>query len=73
MPTVLYLLGLPVSRDLPGRVLEEALDPDMPSLRPVRSIESYRRLVPPPPLAGARDERANEAELEKLRKLGYVL
>jgi hypothetical protein len=45
----------------------------MPSLRPVRSIESYRRLVPPPPLAGARDERANEAELEKLRKLGYVL
>ena len=72
MPTVLYLLGLPVSRDLPGRVLEEALDPELMTERPVRTIESYRRLMPAPATGAARDARANEAELEKLRKLGYV-
>ena len=71
-PTVLYLLGLPVSRDLPGRVMEEVLDPNLPAQRPVRSIDSYRRLVPAPITGGVRDERANEAELEKLRELGYV-
>ncbi|HUP25951.1 MAG TPA: alkaline phosphatase family protein, partial [Thermoanaerobaculia bacterium] len=72
MPTVLYLLGLPVARDMPGRVLEEALDADLTARRPVRHISSYRPLVPPPATVAGRDERANEAEIEKLRRLGYV-
>ena len=44
-PTVLALLGLPVPADLPGRVLEEAIDPAFLARHPVRRIDSYETLV----------------------------
>jgi len=70
-PTVLALLGLPVARDLPGRVLVEILDPAFLERHPVRYLDSYegrieRRRVPvEAPLA--------ETEMvERLRALGYL-
>jgi hypothetical protein len=52
-PTLLYLLGLPVPRDMQGRVLTEMLDPDFASEHPVTFIPSYEGLAVTPAVAGA--------------------
>ena len=43
-PTVLAILGLPVADDMPGRVLEEILEPAHLERFPVRRIDSYETL-----------------------------
>ncbi len=40
-PTILYLLGFPVAKDLPGRALTELLSEDFLARFPLRSIASY--------------------------------
>jgi predicted AlkP superfamily phosphohydrolase/phosphomutase len=44
-PTVLYLMGLPVARDMEGRVLTEMLDEDFTRRHPVTFIPSYESLA----------------------------
>ena len=73
-PTVLYLAGLPVPEDLPGRVLAEAIRPGFRDRFPVIPIETYETT---PFGAGAAPVTAElaaveEEMLEKLRSLGYV-
>ncbi len=67
-PTLLALSGLPPARDMPGRVLGEALDLP-PSPAPVASYE--------PPREAARPESTGDANIdpaivERLRSLGYL-
>lgn len=60
-PTILYLMGLPVARDMEGRVLTEMLDESFLRAHPVTFIPSYESLAvapvdfgppaSPPPLA----------------------
>ncbi|MCB1037520.1 MAG: alkaline phosphatase family protein, partial [Acidobacteria bacterium] len=71
-PTLLYLLGLPVPEDGPGRVLEEALDPDFLARFPVETIPSYEFLEPAAGGAAGLDPERNRQELEKLKSLGYI-
>lgn len=52
-PTLLYLLGLPVARDMEGRVLTEMLDPAWASARPLTFIPSYEGLAVAPAIAGS--------------------
>jgi hypothetical protein len=54
-PTILYLMGLPVARDLDGRVLTEILDEDFARAHPLTFIPSYGGLATatPPPAATA--------------------
>ena len=44
-PTLLYLMGLPVARDMEGRVLTEILEPEFARQRPVTFIPSYESLA----------------------------
>jgi predicted AlkP superfamily phosphohydrolase/phosphomutase len=44
-PTVLYLMGLPVARDMEGRVMTEALQADFVLRRPLTYIPSYESLA----------------------------
>jgi hypothetical protein len=70
-PTVLALLGLPVADDMPGKVLEEIIDPAFLREHPVRRIDSYEPLVERskvPDMKPANDEGA----MDMLRSLGYV-
>lgn len=56
-PTILYLMGLPVARDLDGRVLTEILDEDFARSHPLTLIPSYGRVAaatPEPPKLVAR-------------------
>ena len=67
-PTVLALLGVPPARDMPGRVLAEALVTDLGAER----IATYEG----PSGAGGDGATAvasvNQAQLEHLRSLGYL-
>jgi hypothetical protein len=67
-PTVLHLLGIPVSRELPGQVLEAALAPEFRARHPVRTVASYGRRPPARPAESGFDA----AVLEELRSLGYI-
>jgi hypothetical protein len=69
-PTLLYLLGVPVSRELPGTVQLGLFDDAFRSRNPVRRVESYGRrfIAPRPPAASPLDRDM----LERLRSLGYV-
>jgi len=67
-PTVLHLAGLPRSRELPGRVLEAALDAGFRQAHPVRTVDSYGRRRVARPAESAFDREM----LEELRSLGYI-
>jgi Type I phosphodiesterase / nucleotide pyrophosphatase len=67
-PTVLHLVGLPVSRELTGQVLEAALAADFRTQHPVRYVPSFG----PRARGRARESRFDEQMLEELRSLGYV-
>jgi len=74
-PTLLYLVGLPASEEMPGRVLLEAIDPSFASSHPVRSIPSYERVGAARETVVASGPGAIEAEeelLSNLRALGYI-
>ncbi len=47
-PTMLYLMGLPVARDMEGRVLTEMLDDSFARAHPVTFIPSYESLAVTP-------------------------
>ena len=74
-PTVLHILGLPISEDMPGRVLVEALDPGFTRAHPARTVASYEELGSPLAIMEPGDEAASAAEdelLANLRALGYI-
>jgi hypothetical protein len=47
-PTVLYLMGLPVARDMEGRVMTEVLSEDFARAHPLTFIPSYESLAVTP-------------------------
>ena len=67
-PTLLHLLGLPVSRELPGSPLEAAFDPAFRRSHPLRVIASYGRR----PVSRPEDGDFDHEMVEQLRGLGYV-
>ncbi len=69
-PTVLGALGLPVARDLEGRVLVDAFSPRFMRRHPIATVETFgeRTAARRRTTAGSDDE----ALLERLRSLGYL-
>ena len=68
-PTLLYLLGVAVPEDLDGRVLTQALDPDLVAAHPVR----YRpQETAPAPVGQPLSPADEDLVLRRLRDLGYV-
>jgi len=67
-PTVLHLLGLPISREFEGRVLEAAFDPAFAKAHAVRTVPAYGRRAPARPTESAFDRDM----LEELKSLGYI-
>ena len=47
-PTILYLMGLPVARDMEGRVLTEIVTEDFARSHPLTFIPSYEQLAVTP-------------------------
>lgn len=74
-PTLLALLGLPASQEMPGRVLRDGLTPQ--GLAFVEHLEthrmvSYTALAPAPPPEVKDDPKLDAAVRKQLRSLGYV-
>lgn len=68
-PTVLTLLGIPPSKEMPGRVLEEGfVGIDAPERVASWEPEGRQR----PDGEGQGDARISQAQLEHLRSLGYL-
>ena len=72
-PTVLHLLGLPVGRDLPGVVKENAFEPEALAGSPVQFIESWETLGGDyvPPERSTVSDAVDKEVVDRLRALGY--
>lgn len=66
-PTLLYLMGFPTSREMPGRILEEILPPNAFLERPPDVIGTYGRRA-----RGELHGIENESDIGRLQVLGYV-
>lgn len=73
-PTVLALLGLPIPRDMEGRVLKEILEPEFLARHPLVRIPSYEALIDRPAVLAAAGSgvESEEEKKELLRSLGYI-
>ncbi len=73
-PTLLHYLGLAVGKDMDGKVLEDAFEPEFTRRHPIRYVSTYdtgERSAPSAPVAAA--DPGAQAEIEAgLRALGYV-
>lgn len=69
-PTVLGLLGLPIGRDMPGRFLEEVLDPGALARLELDWVESHG--ASPGYRPWREPVRLSPTSIEELRDLGYV-
>jgi hypothetical protein len=68
-PTLLYCLGLPLSRELPGRILEESFDAAAMGRLPRSTVATYGRREQPMRMA---DPATDAAYRERLKSLGYL-
>lgn len=68
VPTLLYLTGAPVGRDLPGRVLTPLLREETLANEPLRLLDRAPRRKQDSAARGVRDE----STLERLDALGYI-
>ena len=71
-PTVAALLGLPVAEDLVAGPRLDLLDPEFVREHPVRTVSTWEREGRETAPRAADDRAIEEAELERLRALGYI-
>jgi hypothetical protein len=72
-PTLLYTLGLPVPRDLEGRVAEQIFEPASLQARPIRIGEPTSVPEAFPEWPDHKEDNDGEAQvLARLKNLGYV-
>lgn len=71
-PTILFLLGLPVGKDMDGEVLTEAIAPLCRFLHPIKYVETYdadwKKDKAEEPVASPFDKQI----IERLKSLGYL-
>jgi arylsulfatase A-like enzyme len=70
MPTLAVLLDLPVARDLPGHVLETALEPAWRQPNPTRWVATYGPR--PPQVPQGTSETLDQGLEDDLRAVGYL-
>ncbi len=73
-PTILALYGLPVAKDMDGRVLVDAVDPAFLRSHPLRSVDTYERGGGGESAGGQEpvESSVDEKVKERLRSLGYI-
>lgn len=70
-PTMLYLMGLPVAKDMDGKILSDAIAPEYWQKHPPNFIETYedKQKNKPLPVQPTIEDRET---MERLRALGYI-
>jgi hypothetical protein len=69
-PSILYLLGMPLSRELTGTPWLDRIAPEFVRRYPVRYVESYGRYAAEAP--SSEGKTLDSEALERLRSLGYI-
>jgi hypothetical protein len=72
VPTVLYMLDLPVAKDMPGKILINAIGCCRLWINPIRYIDTHERdkkQLPQKPIRSPLDEKIIK---ERMRTLGYI-
>lgn len=72
VPTLLALFGLPVGKDMDGKVLTAALSEEFLAAHPVRTIATYDTSRPASGPRLARMTEGDQELLQKLQSLGYI-
>ena len=73
LPTVLYLIGLPVAQDMDGTIIKDAIDPQHLASSPPKSIKTYETKRYEYSRVKLRSKQSPDAgEIERLRSLGYM-
>jgi predicted AlkP superfamily phosphohydrolase/phosphomutase len=70
-PTLLYLLGQPVPRDMDGKVLSDLFKPEYLQAHPIIYDDEKEDLLTPTPGGDYTEEEAAQVE-ERLKALGYI-
>ena len=73
-PTVLHYLGLPVAKDMDGKVLNQIFEPEFMDEHPIGYVTTYEegKKDRSSPRLAAESDAEQRAQLERLRALGYV-
>jgi hypothetical protein len=69
-PTLLYTLGVPLGRDMPGRPVLGLFSPAFTSAYPARYVETYGE--PRRTTEGRSGAPLDQEMIDRLRSLGYV-
>lgn len=70
VPTILYLLDLPIAKDMDGRVLIEAIEPEFIAKEPIKYIDTYEISNKD---SGLKEDIGEEEIIkERLHSLGYA-
>ena len=72
LPTLLYLHGLPVARDLDGRVLDAIVERDYLDGHPLLQVKSYGDFGQERTVDPVVDPATSEEYRERLKMLGYI-
>ncbi len=74
LPTILAFMGVPAAEDMPGRIAEEAIEPEFLDRMKEGSLAKRPETYDPHEREVDRDivNIVSEAELERLRALGYI-
>jgi predicted AlkP superfamily phosphohydrolase/phosphomutase len=71
-PTILYLMGLPVAKDMKGKVLVEAIEDKYLKRYPIRYIDTYEKEKIEKPSRPIRSPEDEAKIKEMMRSLGYI-
>lgn len=71
-PTILYLMGFPIGKDMKGKVLVEAIDTTYLKKHPIKYIETYETNKQEKPQKPIRSPIDEEKIKERMRSLGYI-
>jgi predicted AlkP superfamily phosphohydrolase/phosphomutase len=69
-PTVLALMGLPVGRDMDGRVLSDALTPEFLAQHPIQYVETHETQERGEKVAV--ESEVDDTVIQRLKDLGYI-
>ncbi|MBD3170381.1 MAG: hypothetical protein GF307_12930 [candidate division Zixibacteria bacterium] len=71
-PTILYLMGFPVARDMIGKVITEAIEDDFLEKYPIRHIDTYGAPAHATDFASMGDSEIEDEIKDRLKALGYI-
>lgn len=71
-PTILYLMGLPVAKDMIGKVMVQAIDTRFLKKHPLRYVETYETKDKDKEQIPIRSPIDEEKIKERMRSLGYI-